>query len=311
MIPALLHGRLLVAGAGDGIVNPPDWASPNGPDEYYAISVSSVAPAVAYIVFAVLSDGNWVAQDQAGLVVTGGSGSWKLPTGPGVGAGYSVRFTPTSAGGVADITNGAADWQSLSGNHTIRVSKTRSVAGSSFARYNVLVEIRKDSTGQILTSGVFQANVTAEVTATGGDGGGCVEASMWLEPGLLAGDVQLGQAIDVAAYNPDAIVRREVQRNSISPQPCWRIVSESGAAVVASDSTPMTLRDGTNVKFPEMLGREVLVADERGLTWEKVVECAPVGERDVVFINVGGNCYFAGESPVARIATHNLNDQPK
>lgn len=139
----------------------------------------------------------------------------------------------------------------------------------------------------------------------GGGGGGCVVVDAWLSEGLRAGDVQLGSMIDCAAYNPIGVEQREVKRNSIMLQPCHRIVTTSGAAVVASDSTPMTLRDGSTCWMPDMLGHDVLVDGPNGLRWELVVECEPVGEFDVVFINVTDTCYFAGEDPANRIATHN------
>lgn len=142
-------------------------------------------------------------------------------------------------------------------------------------------------------------------TGGGGGGGACVSIDMWLNYGLRAGRVALGDLIDCAAYKPIAIEQRQVNRNSIMPQPCHRIATTSGAAVVASDSTPMTLRDGSTCYLPDMMGREALVDGPNGLRWEVVVECEPVGQCDVVFINVDNGCYFAGEDAGNRIATHN------
>lgn len=139
----------------------------------------------------------------------------------------------------------------------------------------------------------------------GSGGGGCVVVDAWLRDGLRAGDVQLGELIDCAAYAPISIEQRVVRRNSMMLQPCHRIVTTSGAAVPASDSTPMTLRDGSTCYMPDMLGRDVLVDGPHGLRWETVVQCYAIGEKYVVFINVSDTCYFAGEDPNNRIATHN------
>lgn len=141
----------------------------------------------------------------------------------------------------------------------------------------------------------------------GGGGIGCVVVDAWLRYGLRAGDVMIGEMIDCAAYHPIAIEQRAVKRNNIMLQPCHRIVTTSGAAVPASDSTPMTLRDGSTCYMPDMMGREALVDGLNGLRWEMVVECYPIGEHYVVFINVDNGCLFASENPFNRIATHNAS----
>ena len=69
----------------------------------------------------------------------------------------------------------------------------------------------------------------------------------------------------------------------------------------------MTLRDGSTCYMPDMMGREALVDGLNGLRWEMVVECYPIGEHYVVFINVDNGCLFAGENPFNRIATHNAS----
>lgn len=48
-----------------------------------------------------------------------------------------------------------------------------------------------------------------------GGGGGCVTVDMWLLDALRAGRVQVGQAIDGAAYNPVDVVPRIVESNLI------------------------------------------------------------------------------------------------
>ncbi len=141
--------------------------------------------------------------------------------------------------------------------------------------------------------------------STGGGGGPCVAFDMWLNSHMQAGGVQLGDEIDCAKYFPVGIEKRSVKRNTIKPAPCVRIVTTSGAAVVASDCTPMTLIDGTTCYMPDMLGKLALVDGPKGLIWERVIECRYVKTRNVVFINVDNGCYFAGENPANRIATHN------
>jgi len=258
------------------------------------------------------TDGSWLG---FGTGYSPVGGQWYDLVTPGLGDGYELRLTTINVGGSgAVIENTAGDWRPLTAERQVKITASRYTSGSSTASYNIIIEIRAVGGTAVLSSGSLRMTVTAEVQANDGGGGplpNCVATDMLLEPNLVAGDVQLGYRIECPDFDTESVVLLEVRNNTISPQPCWRIVTESGAAVVASDSTPMPLRGGGEAKLPEMLDREVLVADERGLTWERVIECRPVGVRDVVFINVGDNCYFAGEDAGKRIATHNATEQPK
>ncbi len=170
------------------------------------------------------------------------------------------------------------------------------------------MQIRRTSTGAIVSDGTMNITVTAQVQASGGGGGGsCPAAGMWLGPGLQAGDVKVGQRIDgVTSDDPESKVRLQVQRDGSSRQPCYRVVTSAGAACVLSESTPFTLRDGSTKYAGEMLGELVLRDDGAGgLVWDEVVECHPVGEMDVIKIGVGGHSLMAGEHPAMRIVSHN------
>lgn len=148
-------------------------------------------------------------------------------------------------------------------------------------------------------------------SGTGDRGGGCVDISMWVDAGRFLMDVQLGDELDCPVYDTTPwIERRRVRKNTITVQPCWRIVTESGAAVVASDSTPMTLRDGSVCSMPDMLGRAALVRAGADLRWERVVLCYFFGNRPTMHVNVFDTCYFAGECPGLQIATHNATYKP-
>lgn len=136
----------------------------------------------------------------------------------------------------------------------------------------------------------------------------CVAASSFMTDGRLAMDYEEGDPL--ACYNNDpaqpGVVMLPVQANRQAIVPCLRLVTDSGAAVVASDTTPMTLRDGSCALLPDMLGREALVMRGEKLAWEEVVDLQPVGDRRVCLISVRDQCYFAGEAPDVFIATHNI-----
>ncbi|RPE81849.1 hypothetical protein [Vulcaniibacterium tengchongense] len=168
---------------------------------------------------------------------------------------------------------------------------------------------------------VIAGEVTIPTSGTGTGGGGsgggndwCVDADMVLPDGRRAGDIVPGEAI--ACWNEDAvqpgIVHLLVESNTLmADQPCLRLATASGAAVVASTSTPMTLRDGRTIPLPDMLGEDALVRHADGtLAWEPVTALVDAGPRTVAKLRVHQRCYFAGETTSATVATHNPTYKP-
>lgn len=167
---------------------------------------------------------------------------------------------------------------------------------------------------------VGQITIPSSGTSSGGGGSDgsnpgdwCVDANMVLPDGRRAGDIQAWELIPCwndDAENP-AIKHVQVESNALNDVECTRIVTVSGAQVVASNCTPMTLRDGSMVRIPEMYKEDALVrfADGR-LEWERVVLVEPVGIRTVAKIKVHQHCYFAGIYAGATIATHNPTYKP-
>ena len=153
--------------------------------------------------------------------------------------------------------------------------------------------------------------------SSGGGGGGtgtnpgdwCVAADSFLPDGTLAEDLLPGELLPCYNNLPEepGIVELITQANRKADAECLRMSTVSGASIVASTTTPMTLRDGSCVLLPDMLGREALVHRLDGsFQWEEVVALAPVGVRRVAKISVSDQCYFAGETMDAFIATHNV-----
>jgi hypothetical protein len=163
---------------------------------------------------------------------------------------------------------------------------------------------------------IVSVPATGSGSGSGGGGGGCVAADQYMLGGGYAQDVH---AFDVIVGNDGDDVLRPymVAAARISWQPCLRLVTESGARVVASISTPMTLPDRSLLMFPQMLGQPVLVFRKRWwqrkyrTRWERVVLLEPVGVRPVNQISIGGNCYPAGERRGIYINTHNTYVSPK
>lgn len=138
----------------------------------------------------------------------------------------------------------------------------------------------------------------------------CVDAASFLTDGRLAGEIAVGELLSCYNDQPEApaVVELPVQANRVGKAECLRLVTESGAAVVASTTTPMTLRNGRCVRLPQMLGEQALVMRDGAIGWEKVVELQPAGIRTVAKISVRDQCYFAGEAASVFVATHNIQE---
>lgn len=141
----------------------------------------------------------------------------------------------------------------------------------------------------------------------------CVASDSFLIDGRRALDVSPGDLLD--CYDNNAAVpginRLSVQANSSAMSECVRLVTTSGASIVASVTTPMTLRDGSCVNITDMQGRDALVCRGNKLAWEAVEVVDAVGVRQVSKISVRDQCYFAGETTAAFIATHNIEYQKR
>ncbi|MDH7971034.1 hypothetical protein QH494_02475 [Sphingomonas sp. AR_OL41] len=152
-------------------------------------------------------------------------------------------------------------------------------------------------------------------TGGGGGGGGCVDEESWIaliNDLVRAREVAAGDLVECASNDMSDVATIFIPA-TIKPtrlQPSYRLTTTSGATVVASGGTPMTLRDLSSVWVPDMLGKEALVKRDGALAWEEVTTVDFVGLRSVVLIGVMDGMYFAGEHTDAMIATHNYTSKP-
>jgi hypothetical protein len=164
------------------------------------------------------------------------------------------------------------------------------------------------TTESVVWVGQVTVTVPASGTGSGGGGsggGGCVEITQWMPEGCSSGLIRAGDDVTAFDHQMSMTFARTVEGSKISIEPCLRLVTESGAAVVASESTPMTLMDGSSVMLGEMLWKEVVVLRGDTTDWETVVKIEDAGMRPVNRISIGGGSYFAGERADAFILTHN------
>lgn len=152
------------------------------------------------------------------------------------------------------------------------------------------------------------------VYTTGSDGGGgggggggnpgCVADDQWIGD-EMAGAALAGLPILCLDHARDGTIEHPIESVEFSLQPCVEIVTASGIRLVASVSTPMTLRDGWLCNITEMQGREVAVLDEGAFRWEPVTSVLSAGVRRVAHIHVGGRTYAAGSVHGRYIFSHN------
>lgn len=152
----------------------------------------------------------------------------------------------------------------------------------------------------------------------GGGGGGydeiprCVAVEMVMDNGLSAGAVQSGHRFET--HDPMEGFTRKALRVAGAPvlQPCIRIVTETGAALVCSRSTPFTDPDAPadlpefTTLAPDMLGKRVWVRMLGVVTQDTVVKVEDAGSRNVVPLDFGGRSFPAGEAREALIYSHNM-----
>jgi hypothetical protein len=144
---------------------------------------------------------------------------------------------------------------------------------------------------------------------TGGGGGGyCVADDMFIAPGRLAGDAEIGDPFDCIDL-PTAAGKhvRALQGVSRGVEECVRMITSDGCALVCSVSTPFDLPNGRSTTAPHMLGEQVIT--DLGIA--TVTSLALVGPQPVTRAHLGGVSYAAGADPHRRIYSHNIGGTSK
>jgi hypothetical protein len=220
------------------------------------------------------------------------------------GNSYWLRATATSVSTGTTVSSNVGSWIPLSSQQTISATYTGTGSGSATFSY----DIATDSSGSNAVNIGTTTHLIANSTSTGGgSGGGCVAASMMLDMNRSADGVAVGDLIDGVTYNPDGISPQTVRSNLRQLEQCWRMTTVSGIVLDASDSTPVTLKDGSSKMFNDSMVGELVLVDDRGaIRWEKVTSMQKLEYEVVVRLSVDDHSYFAGARGDRRIATHNV-----
>lgn len=222
-------------------------------------------------------------------------------TGPPPGNIYWIRATSSATTG-NDAKIGL--WVALSA--TVRYDWTYTAAGSSSAQYTYQIATDSSGGGALTIGTTTMLVINAGSTTGGSTGGGCVAVNMMMDPQRAASGINVGDEVDGVSYNPDGMIKRVVRSNIQQLEHVWRMTTVSGIQLEASDSTPVTLRNGSSKLFPDMLGEDVLVNDQGFIRWEKVIKMDDLDYQVVVRFSVDDHSYFSGVRGDRRIATHNV-----
>ncbi len=148
----------------------------------------------------------------------------------------------------------------------------------------------------------------------GGGGGGtfCLVADRtWLPEGYMLRDARLGAQILCWDNNLEepGLELHALRKKPFGYEQSYLVVAADGAEVAISASTPTPVRDGRMLRTPDLLGEQVLTNIEGVLAWSEVVKLTDLGVQRVVKPDVGDRVLFAGTTPKATIATHNIRDK--
>lgn len=138
----------------------------------------------------------------------------------------------------------------------------------------------------------------------------CVAVDMRMAGGGLAGQVSVGDLHDCHAPGEGFMVHECIGAGVSVLQPCVRLLTDGGAALVCSRTTPFTLVGGGDESLlaPDMLDHSVYVLRDGHRAAEVVVSVEDAGERMVALLDFGGRSFAAGEGS-ALIYSHNLRKQ--
>lgn len=255
------------------------------------------------------SCGSGTATDSCSLSISGGVAPYNTS--------FSYPVVPTASNCTLNMSafpGGSGSTPQFGYSFTGTNMCSLSITGNLQVNYTVT-----DSSGQVVTGSLtFAVSVLRYVTSSGGGGGGCVASTSYVYRNKTAADTVTG---DVISGMTDALefMPMTVQSNRPEYQDSVRITMTTGASLLVSKSTPLTLRDGSLLMVADLTpGIELPVRyDETGEFdviqgepfWDTVATVEDVGMLEVQVIFVGGHSYAAGEHQDEYIYTHNTAQQ--
>lgn len=143
----------------------------------------------------------------------------------------------------------------------------------------------------------------------GGGGGGCVHIDSYLpmvtETQRQAWQMLPGSAIMLSSEDLENSIGT-IEKVHTRPEPCVRIVTESGISLVCSHSAPIMTESKDYLNAPETLGARVAVMSNDEARFEEVTEVVDMGVLEVRPITAGNQNFWAGEKDGEYILHHNI-----
>ena len=278
-------------------------------------------------------------------------GYWASNPAPGVGNNYEVNFAGSDVTNTITETNTGTSrvrrslnyaiyganggWSSLSSNRVCQLdtihdetpyytpsSITAPTWLTTVAAMSLTPTVRTAGGGGAQASGTcgpLQCQLRWNIpgpdgTPPGGGGGGCVHFGSYVRYNQQANQVVPGDWIRGMAA-PEQFHYFKVVSNRAEEQDCVRITMRTGASLIVSKTTPLTLKDNRLILVSDLeLGTELPVFYESDELyplpfWDQVSEIEEMGMLLVCLINIGGHSYAAGEKRGAYIYTHNMAQQ--
>jgi hypothetical protein len=140
--------------------------------------------------------------------------------------------------------------------------------------------------------------------------GGCVEVRSRLPGQLIAGEIRVGNTMQLGDAKTLEAGIGIVSYSGRKRAPGLRITTEDGVTLICSHTAPIPTKDDGLILAPALLGKMVATRlDTDGAVsarWRKVTAIDSVGEIEVQHITVGDQCFWAGEKANAYILHHNI-----
>ncbi len=143
----------------------------------------------------------------------------------------------------------------------------------------------------------------------GGGGGSCVHVDSFLPDGRRAGDIEVGDAIQLGDESTADLQSRVgiVTYSKRAMARGFRIATQSGVGLLCSETAPIWTDEGF-VLAPDLLGKKIAVridGADSATRFEIVEMLIEVGMIEVQHISVGERAFWAGETMGAYVLHHN------
>lgn len=147
------------------------------------------------------------------------------------------------------------------------------------------------------------ANACTACTSVGGRC--CVAIDSYLPDGKTAGEIKVGDLMQLADEITLEPFEDTVSYSEPSLQDSVRIITEHGAVLDCSKTAPIPTKNGVLLS-PNVLDEYVGTNIDGKVRWDKVVELHDIGEIWVQHITVNNKSFWAGKEKGAYILHHNI-----